>query len=65
MLIADAISDIFGENGALPEILSGIMAGVSSIANFFTTNTLGIIILVVSLISIVWALFMKIFNKIH
>ena len=63
--IADAIEDIFGPTGALNTILSGFITAISTIANFFTTNALGIIILVVSLIGVVWALFSRILNKLH
>ena len=59
-----ALSDIFGTNGAFPTILSGIMDGLGTIADFFTTNTLGQIILCIALISVVWALVMRIINKI-
>lgn len=60
-----SLNDIFGENGAFPTILSGIMSGLGTIADFFTTNTLGQIILVISLIGVIWALIMTIVNKIH
>lgn len=60
-----SLADIFGENGAFPTILSGIMSGLGTIADFFTTNTLGQIILVLAIIGVVWSLIMTIVNKIH
>lgn len=51
-----SLSDIFGENGALPTILSGIMNCLNTMASFFTTNTLGLIILCCALIGVVWSL---------
>lgn len=59
-----SLADIFGENGALPTILGGIMNGIGTVADFFTTNTLGQIILCVGLVSIIWAIIMRIVNKI-
>ena len=66
-LIGDSnvLEDLFGPTGAFSTILGGIINGLGQFATFFTTNTLGIIVLGVAIIGVVWAIIMRLFDKIH
>lgn len=42
-----------------------LISGLTTIANFFTTNLIGIIILGIAIFSIVWSFLMDFINRIH